>query len=563
MYQIYCDGFLLFDPRMDKMQLLGATCDLEVNTVCGANLSIQNTHPNYGVMEPLRSIFEIIQGNHVLFRGRMTDNSREFYKRMDVDLEGILAVTNDTVIPPFIIEGQTISWGDQTQTLDGNVVEAFLGWIIDRHNEYAQPWQQLKLGTVLVEDPNNVITRSSESYLSTLEVLKSRLFESALGGYLYVRYEADGNYIDYVNEFVYTNTQKVVLGSNMLDLNIVTDATATYSAILPIGKDGLTLEDGDLPDGDLGDGMIKKGVYIYSQAAVDKYGWVCVPLNESKKDDITTVDGLKDWAKGHLNGTAMLLTTTRTIKAVDMSLTDVEIQELRAYRKVRVDAPAHGINDELFPLPKLHIDLLDPQNTTITLGDTKRSLIDANRELQENSQLQIEAIKNEVKTNNETIVNTVKEQTIEQMTQVISQCNEIILSALESYVETSDFEEYRETVSTQLQILSDEILMQFTSVTEHITEVDGDAQSKFTEIYKYISFADGNITIGSSENAITLTIENDMIVFKKNGLQFGWWDGVDFHTGNIVVEVSERAQFGNFAFIPRSDGSLMFSKVGG
>ena len=54
-----------------------------------------------------------------------------------------------------------------------------------------------------------------------------------------------------------------------------------------------------------------------------------------------------------------------------------------------------------------------------------------------------------------------------------------------------------------------------------------------------------------------------MIQFTKNGTPIGWWDGNDFHTGNIVVEVNERAQFGNFAFLPRSDGSLMLLKVGG
>jgi hypothetical protein len=58
-------------------------------------------------------------------------------------------------------------------------------------------------------------------------------------------------------------------------------------------------------------------------------------------------------------------------------------------------------------------------------------------------------------------------------------------------------------------------------------------------------------------------VEKDLIVFKKNGEPFGWWDGVDFHTGNIVVEVNERAQLGDFAFVPRSNGSLSFLKVGG
>ena len=62
---------------------------------------------------------------------------------------------------------------------------------------------------------------------------------------------------------------------------------------------------------------------------------------------------------------------------------------------------------------------------------------------------------------------------------------------------------------------------------------------------------------------MNLSLDNDLIIFKKNGQQFGWWDGVDFHTGNIVIDVTERAQFGNFAFVPRSNGSLSFMKVRG
>lgn len=95
--------------------------------------------------------------------------------------------------------------------------------------------------------------------------------------------------------------------------------------------------------------------------------------------------------------------------------------------------------------------------------------------------------------------------------------------------------------------------------------IDDDLQQFLTKFAKYITFAsDTAITIGSGDNTITLEIDNETgIVFKKNGEQFGWWDGVDFHTGNIVVEVNERAQFGNFAYVPRSDGSLSFLKVSG
>ena len=153
---------------------------------------------------------------------------------------------------------------------------------------------------------------------------------------------------------------------------------------------------------------------------------------------------------------------------------------------------------------------------------------------------------------------------VEQNTALINDCEKIILQALESYTETGDFENYKETVESQLSIMAEEILMNFTTTTEQIASVDGDLQTKFTKLYKYISFSGENgIVIGSGENAITLTIDTDGIKFEKNGVQFGFWDGNDFYTGNIVVRVEERAQLGNYAFVPRSNGSLSFLKVGG
>ena len=157
-------------------------------------------------------------------------------------------------------------------------------------------------------------------------------------------------------------------------------------------------------------------------------------------------------------------------------------------------------------------------------------------------------------------------QTIEERyTSAINTCESIILSALESYVQTSNYEEFKQTIETQFEVMANEIEMNFTMTTEQIKDVDGDLQSKFTKLYKYIKFnGETAISIGSGDSTITLEIDNETgIVFKKNGVQFGLWDGENFHTGNIIINVDERAQFGSFAYVPRSDGSLSFLKVGG
>lgn len=164
----------------------------------------------------------------------------------------------------------------------------------------------------------------------------------------------------------------------------------------------------------------------------------------------------------------------------------------------------------------------------------------------------------------ENAISDISESMTTQKTEIISDCKSIILSALETYVESGEYDEFKQTVSSQLELLADRITMTFSTVSQQVTDVDGDMQTKFNELYKYITFSGENaITIGSSDSSIKLVLDNDQILFTKDDVTFGSWDGHNFHTGNIVVDVNERAQFGNFAFLPNSDGSLSFVKVGG
>ena len=161
-------------------------------------------------------------------------------------------------------------------------------------------------------------------------------------------------------------------------------------------------------------------------------------------------------------------------------------------------------------------------------------------------------------------ISGIRDSMVIQKAEIISDCKSIILSALETYVESGEYDEFKQTVSSQLELLADRITMTFSTVSQQVTDVDGDMQTKFNELYKYITFSGENaITIGSSDSSIKLILDNDQILFTKDDATFGSWDGNNFHTGNIVVDVNERAQFGNFAFLPNSDGSLSFVKVGG
>ena len=93
----------------------------------------------------------------------------------------------------------------------------------------------------------------------------------------------------------------------------------------------------------------------------------------------------------------------------------------------------------------------------------------------------------------------------------------------------------------------------FESATEQISNVNGDVQTVKEALEKHFEFSTDGLIIKAGAGSMQLLLDNDVIRFMRNGQEFGWWDGVNFHTGNIYVGVDEVAQFGNYGFVPFED----------
>lgn len=152
---------------------------------------------------------------------------------------------------------------------------------------------------------------------------------------------------------------------------------------------------------------------------------------------------------------------------------------------------------------------------------------------------------------------------LEQVTSITRDVEQIILYAMASYVETTELDELKATLSSELAVMAEMIAMNFEASIEHTNTVDGELQTVQEYLEQHFEFSVDGLLIKAGENSMGLRLKNNLIQFEENGTVFGSWNGVDFYTGNIVVQVSERAQFGDFAFVPRSNGSLDFLKVGG
>jgi len=556
MYQLFFNGYPLYDPRLEDLIVRDPDCHLAVGEAGEMAFTIDNDHPNASALTRLKGVVSLTADGVPIFRGRIRKDTQDFDLARRIEAEGLMACLNDSVIPPFNFPSDFQEDAAYKAAAEsGNVVRFFLEWILAEHNSQVGPAQQILLGDVTVADPNNYISRASSDYLSSMETVKKKLVD-LLGGYLLPDYTGATTVLHYYADLPLTNMQEVEFGQNLLDLSSELDASNTYTAILPVGNEGLTIE--ELADGEISPGLWKTGRVVYSaeaEAAAD--GRITRVV---KWDDVTLASNLQTKAVAELTTSGMKHIQTITIKAVDLGGVD-NVPRFRVGRYVQFKSAPHGFADA-YPLMELEPDILDPGNTEITLGAQVPAASDIAHKTQSNLEEQQNQTRIELG-QQQTQILQLAETTREQITAAIQTSEQIIFSALESYVRTGDYEAYKRTVESQFSVMSDEISLKFTQVTEQVNEVDGDLQKTMETLAKHFEFGLNGLVIRAGENAMTLTLDNDLVVFKKNGQPFGWWDGVDFHTGNIVIDVTERAQFGDFAFVPRSNGSLSFLKVGG
>ena len=514
MYQLRYGQYILYDPRLatpeDKLLIRDPSVHLAVGKAGDMAFTLQPDHPYLDNLRRMSGLVELLDGNLPIYRGRITRDTKDFYGAHKIETEGIMAALNDSLIPPFNFPEDFENDAEYIAASEsGNVVDFFFRWILARHNAQVSEEQQIKPGNVTVADQNNYITRSSESYETAMATILDKLSESSIGGYLLIRYEADGNYLDYYAELPLTNVQKVEFAENLIDLSSETDGTKIYTAILPEGKDGLDLS--SLSDGDLTDDLVKSGLTIYSKSGVAAYGRI---TRYVKWDDVTVASNLLSKAKAALADNGLSMPETITCKAVDLGWQDT-VQHFRVGRMTILASTPHGYN-AAYPLMELAPDILNPGNTQITMGATQRTYTGSQIDAARNVGNRIESTRKELTDRVDVSATQVIQATTQQITDLQQNVNSIILSALENYVETGDFGSYKEEISTKLSVLTDQLAIDITKVAERINNVNGDLQAKYDSITKAFRFTSDGLIIGESGNEILLRLDNDVLQFVRN-----------------------------------------------
>lgn len=561
-YQIKCDDNILYDLRDKELFVESPNLNLEINKVGTLTFSIYPDHPYFDRLVKLKSKIVAKRGNKEIFRGRIINDEQGIYNEKNIECESSLAYLNDSIYRPGSFSGTP---------------EELFTLIINNHNSQVTDGQKLKKGTVTVTDPNNYISRSWEDYLSSWKLLNTRLLES-LGGYLVERYEDDGTYIDWLEDFkngdsLLVSTQTIEFGENLVNILAKNDASTTYSVVIPLGYE-IENEDGTK------ERLTIKSVndnkdYLVNETALAAYGWKVAPVSETTWDDVTLASNLKAKGQNYLNNQAVMIASTLEITALDLAAIDQDIEFFFIYKYVRIKSTPHNFN-KAYLLKSITIPFDHPESTQITLGETSNTLTGielGNKQKIDGVITRVETIEADYVTNevvgevieseltsNPNITNIINE-VVSSNTSILQNAENIIMTALQDYVATSDFETFQQTISTQFEQTASAFNFNFTNLTSQINNLNGTTQHQFQEISKYIRFENGNIILGEAGNEITLKIENDRISFLQNNSEVAY-----LSNNKLVVTDGEFLNsliIGNFAWKPRENGNLSLVKIGG
>lgn len=538
MYRIYADETLIYDSTLDDYIITKGQITKEVNKSGSFVFTIYQDHPYYDKLQKLKTIITVYKNEKIVFRGRILNDSIGFFKAKTFTCEGELSFLLDSIQRPY--------------TFAGSPEKLFIQFI-SNHNSSIDEVKNFGIGEITVKDDNDYINRSNSSYDNTLTNIKDHLVKTH-EGYLHItRGDNQKPILNWFADFPYMSQQNINFGENLLDFVKTNSAENIATAIIPLGakiKSESEEETEEAEEKRLTIESVNGGIdYIYDPVAVAKYGWI---FKVETWDDVTEPANLLRKGQASLNN-IIKQNTTIEVKAIDLALMDRSIDSFELGDYINIISEPHGLNDKLL-LKKQTLDLLKPDNDKITLGYTYSTFTDKSL----SSNTQNDTIIKRVETiENSYAINTVIASELETMRSLITQTGESISSEVSGNYVTND--KLVSEISTVFEQLNDSFEFMFKTLETTVNENDSEFREQFLIISKYIRFIDGNIVLGTSENKIVLKIENDKICFYDNDNLVSY-----FKDRKLYVEDGEflgSLKIGKFAFIPRDNGNLSFTKV--
>lgn len=531
MIQVYADGRLIFDSRLDDYTLLGLTVTTGLNKSGTAEIIMPPGHPAYNSFVSYRTVVTIYQDSALLFRGRALYPADDFYKCRTITCEGERGFLRDGIIRPYLY-----------QDSPANIFTHVIGL----YNAQVDEFKRFEVGDVSVTDPNNYIRLESESAEPFAEVLDKLV--DRVGGYITFNFDEAGErrVINWLEEIGTQSGQPIEFGENLLDYAQSGETENLATVLVPYGA---VRDDGTRVD--ITTVTAAGEDYIQDEEAVALRG---VIVATETWDDVTEPANLLAKAQRWLNEHKLAITSLK-LTAVDLSRMDRSIDGMHVGDRVRVISKPHGL-DEYFQLTDREVDLLGDDSSEVTLGKTAASLVGADVARDRSSATALARTKAEVVAGYKADIAAIEQGGDQYLATLMQQTSDsIMLEVSETYVTDG---EVTSMVASNYEQLNDSFTFEFNELRTYVDDVDGAQRTFYDEQRRYIRFEDGDILLGEEGNELLLRLQNDRISFLDDGTEVAYISNRQLYVTD--AHFIHSARIGQFELLPRANGNLSMVK---
>lgn len=348
MYSIYCGDVCIHSDKalIKENKVLNPKLTLTDNAAGSLEITVPPGNVGYDKIERISSELVVKRDDVEIWSGRVITEKGDFWKHRILTCEGELAYLNDTHQEPA-------SYTDMD-------VHDFLTTVLNFHNSKVSKDKRFTLGAVTVHENVSCTT----NYETTLDCINKNVINK-LGGHISIRKEGGVRYIDYLKDYMNTNTQTIQFGKNLIDFTKNWDMTSYATVVIPRGA---RLEDSPIEglEAYLTVEDVNAGsIYVTDENAIQERGWIEAVVDF---ENITEPMELLEKARTYISDT-QFENLIIEVSAVDLHYMTKSEEAIKLLDQVRCLSAPHGL-DKIFSVSQLTIPLDHPENATYTLGGT-------------------------------------------------------------------------------------------------------------------------------------------------------------------------------------------------
>ena len=358
-------GSLLHETQIDGDKVSAGRLEQSLSDIGTFEFELMYDHPLYNKIEPITGLVKIVN---------KYDKEVEFYGRVikpdaGMDSEGLFSKT-------FVCESVLGYLQDSTQTFQrvpNNGVEDYFRRIIDVHNSQVEPHKRFKIGRVTVLNQSDTPYRYI-GYDTTFETIKTYLI-GRLGGYIQLRLEDDGMYLDYLKDVGQEMDSPIQVATNIETARRELDLSNLITRLVPLGAD----LDKENRDEETGQYVVRERVtinsvnggksYIEDAELVKQFGILQRPMDWTEIKDAGI---LLQRGQQYMQSQKIAISAW-SVSVVELYLIDQSFEKFKVGNTHPIDnAPLSGI--ERLQIIKKVIDVTQPESVDLTVGADSMTL---------------------------------------------------------------------------------------------------------------------------------------------------------------------------------------------